>query len=227
MNFLQIVQMAARESGTVSGVLPLSVSGQTGRLNKFVKWCEVAWTQIQNENGSWRWMRGEFSADLSASTARYSAASFSITRWAEWITEPQSLSIYKKSLGVSDENALSFLEWKDWRIKYDRGVQVNDRPIEVATTPANELAFGPIPDATYTVKGEFRKAPQILAADADVPEMPARFHELIAWEALLLMAEHDEAELHIAVALRRSRRLWDDLRRDQLPTVYIASGPLA
>jgi hypothetical protein len=56
--------------------------------------------------------------------------------------------------------------------------------------------------------------------------MPVHFHDLIGWEALLLLQEHDEAQIPIAVAMRRRRELTSDLERDQLPPIEIG-GPIA
>lgn len=220
----------SRESGTVSGTLPTTVASQTGRLGKIVYWVQQAWLDIQNSRSAWRWMEGEWSGSLTASTARYTSSSFSLSRFSEWIvdTKPgdQVTSIYLTATGVSDENGLDTISFRDWRRLYDRGSQTNNRPFEYAVSPANELCFGPIPNATYTAQGLYRKGPQSLSADADTPELPTRFHDLIAWKALILLAEHDEGEIALATALRKHREMMSDLERDQLPTVTTA-GALA
>lgn len=228
-SFLELCQMVARESGTVSGALPSTVDSQTGRLLKIVHWTTSAWTQIQNRRNAWRWMRGEFGspdAVTSAGTPRYTSASWSLTRWAEWITERDTVTIYLQSTGVSDEGPISFMPWSMYRRTYERGTQTANRPVHYSISPAGEFCLGPRPDATYVVRGEYRKSPQTLAQNGDIPEMPARFHELIAWYGLLLLAEHDEGNLHIAVAIRRYRDLMDELERDQLPRPEIG-GALA
>lgn len=227
MNYLELCQMVARESGTVSGTQPSSVASQTGRMAKIVHWVDIAWRQIQNRRNAWLWMRDEFEGNLSAGSARYTPASFSLTRHAEWINEEDTVTLYKQSEGVSDEGRLLFMPWKMYRRTYERGTQTADRPVHYTISPAGELCFGPKPDATYVVRGEYRKSPQTLSENEDIPEMPARFHELVAWEGLLLLAEHDEAEIHIAVANRRKSELSSDLERDQLPQPYIAAGGLA
>lgn len=227
MDFLQIAQMVARESGTVSGNLPSSVANQTGRLLKIVNWTVTAWREIQNARNAWKWMQEDFQNNLVAGTQRYTAASFSISRLAEWITHDDTVTLYKTSLGPVDERELRFLPWEDFKRMYTRGVQQQNRPLHYSISPAGEFCVGPIPDDAYVVKGEYRKSPQTLVNNGDVPEMPERFHELIAWCALLLLAEHDEANLHIATAMRRKRELMDDLERDQLPQLHIGSGPLA
>lgn len=226
--FLELCQKVARESGTVSGTLPSTVVSQSGRLAKVVYWTNDAWRQIQNRRNAWLWMRAEFTGTLTSGAPRYTAAgSFSLTRWAAWILEKDTVTIYKTSLGVADETQLLYMPWHQYRRSFERGTQTSNRPNFYSVSPAGELCFGPRPDDTYTVRGEYRKSPQALAANTDTPELPDRFHEIVAWYAFILLAEHDEAGLHIAVAQRRFRDLMNDLERDQLPQIEISAGALA
>lgn len=229
--FLELCQKTCRESGTVQGTQPSSVSGQSGRLLKFVNWTADAWTQIQNLHAAWRWMRAELDSSNCVTTsgsARYTAASWSINDFAEWIDEPESLSIYLQSLGVSDEGQIKVVTWDYWRKRYARGTQDTNRPSEVAISPANELCLGPTPNGIYVVNGEYRTTAQILTANDDVPNCPARFHDIISWYAVLLAGEHDEASLQgIARANRNYGAFLSALERDQLPQITIGGGPIA
>lgn len=230
MTFLELCQMAARESGTVAGTVPTGVTSQSGRLEKVVNWVNDAWREIQTSRNRWLWMRGEFGspdAVTIAGTNRYTPASWNLTRLAEWIIDQDTVTIYKQSEGVSDESQLVFMPWQDYRRQYERGTQVQNRPLHFSISPANEFCVGPVPDDVYVIRGEFQKTPQDLTANGDIPELPARFHAVIAWHAVLLLNEHDEAQLPIATASRHQRQLMDDLRRDQLPKMHIGSGPLA
>ena len=219
--FLELCQKVARDSGTVSGTLPSAVTSQSGRLAKVVYWTAEAWRIIQNRRSAWLWMRAEYEKNLVAGTARYTASGFALTRWAEWIVEKDTVTIYEASVGVSDEQPLVFMPWTTYRRTFERGTQTADRPRYFSVSPAGELCFGPKPDVIYTVRGEYRKTVQELAANTDEPEMPARFHDLVAHYGFLLLAEHDEAGLHIEVAQRRYRELMSDLERDQLPTMSL------
>jgi hypothetical protein len=222
--FLELCQKVARESGTVSGTLPSSVASQTGRLGKIVFWTADAWRQIQNRRSAWLWMRDEFGspdAVTSAGSKRYTAASWNLTRLAEWIIDDDTVTIYLQATGVSDEGPIKYLPWHLYRRQYERGAQEQNRPVHFTVSPANEFCLGPTPDDTYVVRGEYRKTPQELTANGDIPEMPLRFHELVAWYGFLLMAEHDEGPFHIAVATRRKRELLDELERDQLPQMTL------
>ena len=214
--------MAARESGTIDGTALTTVTGQTGRLEKIVEWVQSAWLQIQNKRNSWRWMRAEFSGTITlAGGTRYTAAaSFSLTRWAEWITEIESLTIYKNSIGLSDEGPITFIDnFTTWRKMYERGLQTANSPTHYAVSPTGELCFGSTPDEDHVVRGDYRKSPQTLVANTDIPEMPVRFHEVIAWYALVLLAEHDEAEFDVGKAFRNYTLMMGQLERDQLAIV--------
>jgi len=230
MNFLQLCQMVARESGTISGLLPTAVVGQDGRLLKVVSWTQSAWTKIQNDRRSWRWMYGEFNDTTtvtSAGTARYTATSWNLNRLANWVVDAESMSIYDAAIGVSDENLIIPMSWDMYRRQFVRGAQTPGRPQYYAISPANEICFGPVPDREYSIRGEYYKNPQTLVEATDVPELPARFHEVIGWYGLLLLAEHDEGQYHTQVAYRRYSELMGDIRRDQLPRIAIGADALA
>lgn len=228
--FLELAQATARESGTLSGVQPSSVVGQTGRLLKVVSYTAEAWRLIQLMHASWRFMRKELPSTCltTAGTARYTAASWSITDLAAWITEEDTVSIYKQSTGVSDESHLRHIDWREWRRLYDFGAQSNDRPTRYAISPANEFCLGAAPDATYVVRGEYRRTPQILSANSDVPICPEQFHSIIVWRAVMLMDEHDEAPPQkIEYARQQYAALISAMERDQLPQITIGAAALA
>jgi hypothetical protein len=230
--FLELCQDVARESGTVSGSQPSSVAGQTGRLAKVVNWTAQAWTLIQNRRNGWRWMRKEFTGDTIASTARYTAASFNITDLARWhvdnaATGELPVSIYRQSTGAADEGSIVYVSWPVWRARYGRGAQVTNRPVEYTISPSGELCLGPVPDDAYVINGEYWKTPQVLSANADVPECPERFHDIIVYRALMLLAGHDEASTTYAEAMANYTQMLADLERDQFEQVSLGGGPLA
>lgn len=228
--FLDLSQRAASESGTVNGAFPSTVVGQTGRLGKIVRWTNDAWRSIQNAHGSWRWMQSDFTSTAIASGTRaYSASALSITRFGEFPIRDDledRYSIYLTATGVSDERPLQFMDYEAFYTTAMRGTQTNGYPIWFTVTPANEIALHPIPDASYTLRGPYRKSPQELAADDDEPEMPGRFHYLIVDAALEFLAIHDEAAFQLPLWKLRKLRGFTDLERDQLPRMRFAP-PLA
>lgn len=233
--FLELCQKTASESGTIAGTLPAAVASQSGRLLKIVNWTAAAWVSVQNLHNAWRFMRAEYTGTITQGTSRYTAASFSLTDHAAWLRDIESEaenylphSLYLTATGVSDEGAIAEISWQKWRERYGRGTQDQNRPIEYAISPALEFCLGPVPDAAYTLKGEYRKTAEVLALDADVPDCPARFHDIIVWRAVMLLAEHDEAPLAVAAQCRlKYLEILESLQRDQLPMIELGGAALA
>ena len=166
------------------------------------------------------------------------AASWNLNDFARWITDDlcrgflgardyYPTTLYLKATGVSDEGAIREIDYALWRHRYDRGSQTDQRPVSYAISPLDEFCPGPIPDAVYTVNGEYYKAAETLSANGDTPALPTRFHDVIVWRALELLAEHDEAPLAIASARSKRMILMGEVERDQLERVEIGCGPLA
>lgn len=224
--FLELAQGLARESGSFDPSLLTSVTGLTGRPAKVVNWINKAYLNIQNSRRDWGWLVGDFTQNLISGSSVYTPMSFNLTRFSNWVTDRDwflPMTIYDPVTGVSDETALYELTPEAFRSRYGRGDQSNqNRPIEYAISPRNEIMFGPIPDKTYTVRGQYQKGPQTLAVSNDVPEMPTRFHDMIVWEAHRLLLIHDGAYNESQFPMVEMVGLRHQLELDQLPEVTIS-----
>ncbi|MEM8991901.1 MAG: hypothetical protein AAGD08_15975 [Pseudomonadota bacterium] len=229
--FLEICQRAAGESGAFNTgyTLPTTVVNQTGHEGQLVQWVKDAWRDIQVHRSRWEWMRDEFSANLVSSTQRYSGADLGLTRHAAWIVCPDSandsgVTIYGQAEGVSDERQLSWMTWNEFRRRLLRGAAstTTGYPAYFTIDPARRLVLYPIPDRVFVVQGEYVKTPQVLALDADVPEMPERFHDLIWMKALLRSASDEEALSQYPIWRNDYKVLLNELERDELPEVSVA-----
>lgn len=228
--FLQLVQDLARQSGTLAGGTTLaSVSGVSGRADKLVNWTKQAWTDIQNQRVDWQWMYDTFSDALLVDTLRYTGSSFNLTRLRKWAIDTpvwQPITLYDSTLGQSDESAINYIPFNLWRSRYDRGTHDHTRPVEYSISPTNELCIGPKPDAAYVIRGEYWKTPQTLSANSDEPEMPERFHQLIVYRAMMLMAGGDESAPTFQFAKPEYDRLFNQLCIEQLPAPSANCGAL-
>lgn len=225
--FLKLCQDVARESGTVSGTQPTSVLGQSGRLAKIVSWTAEAWRQIQTARNAWAFHRAEFDVVAIPGNAEYTGASWNIADLARWIP---GVTVQDPDLGRGDESFLRPVSWETYRLIHAVGSAAEEqgRPRAFTIRPGtNALVLTPRPDKAYVVRGEYWRTPQVLAANADVPLCPERFHDAIKWKALVLLHSHDEGINNIALARQQLGDVMQELERDQLPAMGVAGGPLA
>lgn len=90
-------------------------------------------------------------------------------------------------IGLRTEVFMSYLDYDNWRNAYQYGAlrSVRTRPMVLAYAPDKSLALGPIPDAGYTMIGEYYRVPTEMLLDASVPAMPAKFHMAIVYRAMI------------------------------------------
>lgn len=230
--FLQLVQDVARESGTVPNIGdPTTLLGATGRNLRIVNWVRDAYTDIQNDRADWRWLEAEFSGQTISGTQEYNSAAMGISsRFSKWIFDPGEddgyWSIYLTSDGVAEEGLLQYRDWHYMRRHILIGTQSSAKPVYITVRPDQSLVLYPTPDAAYTIRGRYYKAPQTLSVDADTPEMPAQFHRLIQWKALMLMGAFDEAMEQMPAWTMEYQRIMQKLVTHQSPRVKLG-GPLA
>lgn len=204
--FLELCNAVERESGTVSKGMRMTdvTAPPTDRQDKIVNWVRDAWKLIQASRADWTFLVGEFSEALTIGQRKYDpVADWAIPRFSDWVVdnpEYEPVTIYDPALGAATESELSHASYEYWRQVYDRGSPQVQRPTVYAVGRNRELCFGDTPDKAYVVRGEYRKEAQVLAINADVPDMPTDYHDVIKWRALMLLGDHDEAPITIASA---------------------------
>lgn len=233
--FLELVQDVARESGTEPNINdPSTLTGVTGRLLRMKHMVEDSWRDIQRLHKSWLWMYATFSGTTIASTQDYDAAAMGITasRFSRWVIHDEqgelTMTSYLTSAGRSEERLLAYVEWPEFYRRYLRGdaATTTGEPQVVTVDPQRKLHFYPIPDASYTIRGRYYKAPQVLSVDADEPECPAEYHDTIKWKALSQLAVFDENSEQLPMWQNNYFGELSNLRSGQLALMNTA-GPLA
>lgn len=243
MNFLQLCQQTAQWSGKAAAASITSVVAASGVQLDIVNAVSQAWSVVQTAHNNWQWLRAEFSSTISAvappTQARYTAASFGITRFADWVYDQiapaasggstyRAMTLIDPTIGYSDEQVIAYIEWEVWRARYARGLQTQSRPTEWTADPSGNFCIGKVPNKTYTLNGEYFKDVQILANPTDLPEAPAKYHMIIVWRAALLLMEKDEADqLQYSRYENKADEMMLQLERDQLPHITIGGSPIA
>lgn len=220
MTFVDLVEMLRVECG-VSGSKLSTVQNVSGELNRLRTWIIAAWTEMQTCRDDWKFMRRDFSINLTPNIQTYAKASIDplLDNFKE-----DSVWIYDPALGVSDQMPLGEMVWSHFREMYVKGVQTPQRPMCYTIKPDDSLAFGPIPDKAYSISGEMFLLPQSLNLDTDVPMMPAKFHRCIVYEAMKKYAGYESANDVMVRATREGKPLKNALYINQLPQVTIDGG---
>lgn len=185
MNFLQLVQRLASESGAGS---PSTVVGQTGNNLRLVNWTNAAWMDIQSAHQDWNWLRTSltpFATVAGQTTYSPTAAPMSLTDFGMW--DRDSFRVYETAAGIGSETFLTYRPYDIWRNTYLIGAlrSTTSRPDTVTVTPDNSLGFGPITAAGYSIVGDYFKLPSEMAADATTPILPVQYHMAIVYRAMM------------------------------------------
>jgi hypothetical protein len=158
-----------------------------------------------------------------ASQWEYTAADAGLTDFGNWKRDSFRASSVNNL--YRDEQLLNYMDWTTYRNLYRYANMRNTlaRPVVVSITPNKDLAFGSTPDQIYTINGEYYTQPVSLTADTDIPGIPARFHMIIVYRAMMYYAGYESAAEVLARGDFEYRRLYSRMEIDQLPT--IVSGP--
>jgi len=234
--FLTLCQDYSREvMFSQLSAVPTTVIGQTGRLLSGVENIRQSWIDIQNRHETWRWMRSSFSLQTTASDDSYAftdatddLTSATIDRFARWrFEDPEDPPKgFLTSDGVGTEIWLIWVPWDWFRRIYLRGTQTDSTPAHISIDPQNNIRLGPKPDNIYTISGSYQRSPLDFTLDADVPDMPQQFHNLIWSEAIGLYGMNHVAAHIVAKHAKLANKRMRQLENDQLPDLYI-DAPMA
>ena len=220
MTFLELVKRLRNECVGVSGSGPTTVAGQTGDNMRLVEWIASAYKDIQNLHVDWNFLRTDFSFLTVAAQQTYTPTQAGAADIGEWLKD--SFRVYSTAAGVTSEIDIPCLEWDDFRREYLFGAlrATTSKPMVAGSKPDRSLILWPIPDAGgYTVNGEYFKAPQAMVSSDDVPLIPAKYHEVIMWRALVFYAHNQASPESYAHGQAEYKRILAAMARTELPQV--------
>jgi hypothetical protein len=222
VDFLSLCQRLRQEAG-LSGTGPASVLNQTGEMKRIVDWVAAGYEDIQEEHATWRFLRTDFSFPTIASVQDYTPAAVGLDDLASWIKK--DIRIYS---AVNDESQLDYMPWEIFRQTYFYGSNrtVTGRPSVVTIRPNNTLSLWQIPDAVFTVNGEYYKVPDIMTVNASVPVIPAHRHMVIVWKGLMHYGAYAGADEKYAHGEKEYKRMKAMLEYSELED-FTYGEPLA
>lgn len=220
--YLQLCQRLRQEGG-ISGSDSTVVSA-AGEWKRVCDWVAQAYVEIQEDQTNWEWMRATKSFATIANQAEYAYASSPIllTSFSKW--RDGSFRIY--STDVGDEHQLIQMRYDYFREIYRIGNNTTTYgyPSIISVSPTKSLFLALPPDGIYTVTGEYYTAPTVLAADADIPAMPTRFHLAIVYKAMMYLGGYEVAAEIYQRGEKGYKEMYGRLMSDQLPPVQVDRG---
>ena len=219
--FVQLVDKLRIEGG-VSGFPITTVNGtlsaETARLKK---WVQDAWRDIQTMY-NWRFLFREASFTVPQYASVITPPEFTAGQVSEWFED--TVRIAEFGGARKDSDVMTVLDYFEFRDGAGIDPTVRGKPSAVAVHPNSEsLLIAPSADEQYTMFYDYVRVPQELDDDGDVPIMPARFHDLIVWEAIARYGGYEESSVVLQRSTLQKGPLWAALMRDQLPEVGTSS----
>jgi len=224
MNYLELTKKLRQECG-IPGIGPVSVVDQRGEAKRLADYINDAWLEIQGLHDHWNFMREQFSLPTTAGVGDYAPSVGGLDDFRQWHKE--TLRCQRADAGVGDEQWLVEWDYQTFRNTYRFAQQTPGRPVVFAVKPkGDELMLGSIPDAVYTITGEYQRVPTLLEGDDDVPDIPTHLHLVIVYKAMEFYGLFESAGEVLARSDRGYKRLMAALEREELPDVYLGN-PLA
>lgn len=221
MTFLELVQRLHSES-LRSTAAPTSVSGATDRNARLFNRIADAWRNLQNER-LWRWMRVTTDVALVAGQQTYSDSDLSLTRFGSWRTEDDTYCpVIYRSGQVNSMWPLLYDHLDEFRRHWIYLTMGQSQPIVWTIDEQDRFLVGPAPDQAYMLRAEYWMEPTELTADTDEPDMPAKFHMVLVWRALIDEAKADAKPELLALAEENYALVHGQLLRDQGRTRYVS-----
>jgi len=220
-NFLDLVQRTRLECG-VSGTGPSAVAGQIGEAQRLVAWVSTAWMKIQTKHLDWGFKRLSASFATVNGQATYTTAQAGIAAntFGQWIRD--TFRNYDTVAGLTSEVFMDYMEYDAWRNNYLYGAlrDTRTRPVVVTIAPDKSLGLGPVPNAAYTVTGDYFKRAIAMVSDTDVPDgLPAQFNMVIVYQAMQYYALYESAPEVYQHGQLEYNKLMAELEADRLPEV--------
>lgn len=215
--FLQLCQRLRQEAG-LSGTGPSTTVGQVGDMKRVVDWIEDAYLDIQNDHTTWRFLRNTFSFSTTASDQDYTPTQAGIASpgLKNWVKE--DIKIYLTSAGVSNETELEYVPWDFFKANYMFGSHRTQEgyPSIVTVDPSDTLFLWQLPNAIYTVSGEYYANADEFADEGAYPIFDEDFHMVIVWRALMYYGAWAAADEKYAHGNNEHRKLFRSLELKEL-----------
>ena len=232
MTYLELCQFAHRYIGggnALPGTAPTTVVGQAGELFELVKSVADAYRAIQNEQDQWLFMQKQGTFTL-ANAGRVISRVTLITQVADYDDIRADLfgggyrfmQIYSTASGANGNTPVIYVPYQTWRGTLDMNAIPTGKPSMFTVQPDRSIEFNSTADQAYTFVCDYKRAIETWvqtggSPDTQTPVFPERFHEAVAWRAVMLWGGSIENPGKYQFARDEYRRIMTEMRADQLP----------
>lgn len=226
MNFLQLVQRV-HEKCRVSGTPPQSVTGtQSADVRRLISWTNDAWMDIQNDRPNWSWMRRSTSFQTAEGQASYTVAQTGADGFGNWNMD--TFRVYQTDAGLASEIMLEEVEYDWWRDTYQFSGFRDARtiPVHVTQLPNHGIGLGPAPTAGLTITGDYYAVASEMAANSDIPGLPAQFHMAIVYRAMMFYGASEVAQEILNEGEIEFGRMMRRVQQRELPQIVLGGALL-
>lgn len=171
-------------------------------------------------------MRKSCSFTTTAGKAIYTSAEIGLTDFGNWSRD--TWRNYLTTTGTNSEIHMTYQDYESWRDVFQFGATrtTQTQPNIVTITPAKAIGLGPVPNGLYTVTGDYYSVPAELVQDTDTPALPAQFHMLIVYKAMMYYGVSEAAPEVYQEGEAEFNRMMIRLQLNQMPDIG-APAPLA
>ena len=220
--FLKLCQQV-RKLGGLQGTGPISVTTVQGTEEAIVQMVIESYTEIQNRRRDWEWMERSHSFFTGVGQEEYTYQNIFGT------ATPDHSEYHKQSVRITDnEGTVRYLKYIDRDVLEARYLNNTDQklPTEYTIDPSTQgLILRPIPDDVYTVDFRYQRTPEILSLDTDIPSLPAQFHDVIIYKALMKLAVYLGIPELFQSASMDYERTMGQLMRKKVPKKVLKRRP--
>lgn len=194
MTYLELVQRLHQECGA-GGAGPTTTVGLAGEYKRLATWVSSAYLDILRLHPWWKFMKLDFSFQTVAADGNYSKADVvgAGPRLARY--RPCTLRYYLTATGQAGEQWMTEVNYDAFRDTYRFGSAATQQgaPTHYTIDSDKSLLLYAIPNAAYTITGQYYRAPQGFTLNTDAPLFDEEYHELIVWWALTKYAGFEES----------------------------------
>ena len=176
MNFLELVQELHSLSGS-SSTQPVSTVGQSGQLDRLVRFVRNADFNWQTRWLNWHFLFKQTSSGFTLTPDRTTAPPSDLFTW--------DTATFRVRESANDDwipvNSRPYSDVKGGIFTTDTGL-----PFEAYVLPDRSLRFDPIPDQAYLFQSDYWRRPVRLIESADVSPIPDEYHLTVVLGTALL-----------------------------------------